>query len=169
MQLSPALQAQVKTIAHRYGSGWDGDDLSQDCFAMIYSPNFPDYSEGEILKACHNLCINKLRSEKIRATESLSFEPVLYGESVDVEKYIEHIDNLRLQAIVDQFVDGEKALSNAQMLYLGRHRQELDRDLRKYLKQKSAWQIFIEAWEPYHRTLKELTEHSLHLQMVRAQ
>lgn len=169
MQLSDQLQKKVKTIAHKYGIGWDGDDLTQDCFVMIYSPDFPDYSDGQILKACHNLCINKLKAQEVRASSSIDFEPLLYGETVDVEKYIEHIKDLRLGAIADQVVDGERPLSSKDRFYLYYHRGELDRDMRKYLKQKSAWQILIDKIEPFKRSLRKLKDQSVRAQMLRTQ
>lgn len=167
MNLSPVLQAKVKTIAHRYGKGWDGDDLAQDCFVLLWE--LPEGTlTGYALRSCHNLCIHALRKEGVRASESLEFEPVLYGEAVDLEKYIRHIKDLRLQAIVDQFVDKE-ALSGPDLDYLYYHRKELDRDIRKYLKQKSAWQILVEKIEPFRRSLRKLKDQSVRLAIIRAQ
>lgn len=156
MQLSTQLQEQVSSIAHRYGSGWDGDDMMQDCFAKLWElPD--DTTELYALKASHNLCRDALRKEERRACQSTDddnfFEPVLDGKVVDKEKYIEHIHNLRLKNIVDQYVDGEKPLTNADMLYLGRYRKLLDRSFEKYLKQVSQFMLFYWKVAPFHVAL----------------
>ena len=170
MQLSPALQGKVKAIAHKYGHGWDGDDMAQDCFVLLWE--LPDgTSVTYALRCCHNLCIDALRKEQVRASSqlsALSFQPVLYGEAVDPEKYIRHIKDLRLRAIVDQFVDRE-ALSPSDRKHLQRHRCELDRNLRRYLRQKSAWQILVEKIEPFRRSYRSLKNQSAHIQIMRAQ
>lgn len=169
MNLSPALQVQVRSIAHKFGHGWDGDDLSQDCFCLLWQ--LPESKAPQALTICRNLCIDKLRSEEVRFSSQLSalgFEPVLFGECVDVEKYIQHIKDLRLRAIVDQFVDKE-ALSGADRRYLCSHRKELDWDLRKYLKQKSAWQILVDKIEPFRRSFRKLKDRSVRMELVRAQ
>lgn len=167
MNLSLTLQAKVKIIAHHYGHGFDGDDMAQDCFVLLWElPE--DTSTPYALRCCHNVCLSRLRSEEIRATKSLTFEPILYGETVDVEKYIAHIKNIRLRAIVDRFVDKETS-SNADRRYFQRYRFELDRDLRKYLKQKSAWMIWFDKVEPFRRSFKKLSDYSTHLAMLRTQ
>lgn len=167
MNLSPVLQAKVKTIAHRYGNG-QGEDMAQDCFVLLWE--LPEgTSTGYALRSCHNLCINRLRSEEVRACGSLDFEPVLYGEAVDIEKYIQHIKDLRLRAIVDQYVDAELALSGPDLDYLYYHRKELDQDMRKYLKQKSAWQILIDKIEPFRRSFRSLKDQSVRMEIIRAQ
>ena len=166
MQLSPELQAKVRRLAHKYGHGWDGDDLSQDVFVVLWQ--LPESKAPQALTICRNICLDKLKAEKLRASQSLDFEPMLFGESVDVEKYIEHIENLRLRGIVDQYVDGQTALSGKDRAYLHLNRNQLDKDLRKYLKQKSPWQILIERIEPYRRSYRQLKEESVRMQMMRA-
>lgn len=169
MNFSPQLQGQVSRLAHRFGSGWDGDDMAQDCFVLLWQ--LPESKAPQALTICRNLCIDKLRAEEIRASSSLSalsFQHVLYGECVDVEKYKEHIKDLRLRAIVDQYIDRE-ALSQSDCKYLQRHRNELDRDLRKYLRQKSAWMIWFDKCEPFLRPLCKLIQESVRIQMVRTQ
>jgi len=160
MHLSKTLIRQVSSIAHHYGQGWDGDDMNQSCLAELWE--LPDEtSQAYALKTCHNLCIDYLREEERKAHGSTDdpafFEPMIYGQIVDKEKYIRHIHDLRLRAIVDQYVDGE-SLSVKDRFYLYRHRHELDLNVAKYLIPVSPWMLLVKYCEPFKRTDAQLKE-----------
>lgn len=156
MQLTTQLQKQVRRLAHRYGKGWDGDDMMQECFTKLWELS-DDTTELYALKCCHNTCRDALRYEERRASGSTDDDNfprlVLDGKVVDLEKYIAHIKDLRLRGIVDQYVDGEEPLSNADMLYLGRHRNWLDRSFEKYLKEISQFMLFYWKVAPFRVAL----------------
>jgi len=165
MNLTPQLQEQVRSLAK-------DPDLAQDCFVVLWQR--PEKDSRFALRIAKQTCTDQYRRQAVRKAD-LSIdqpdfvEPVCQGESVDVDRYIDNIKNRRLRSIVDQYVDGEKPVTKRDRDYLSYHRKELDRDLTKYLKPKSAWQWFIEAWEPYHRTVKQLIIESVRIEMVRAQ
>lgn len=163
MQLSPTLRAQVHRLCLRYGNG-QGEDMAQDCFLILLQR--PENEICYALRIAKEVCINWLRKEEVRAsamsTNDPNFvEPTIDGKAVDVESYINHIHSARLRAIVDQYVDGETPLSDADRQYLGRNRSQLDQDLRKYLKTKSPWMLLVEKIEPFRRSLKRLRQDSL--------
>jgi len=164
MQLSPALQGQVRGIAK-------DPDLTQDCFLVLLQRSEAESSFA--LRIAKQVCVEQWRKEQVHvsamSTDHPDFvEPVCQAESVDVDRYVDKIKNQRLQAIVNQYIDGE-TLSHRDVVYLGRHRYELNRDLRKYLKQKSTWQILVEKIEPFRRSLRQLKDESVRLAILRAQ
>lgn len=162
MQLSTTLQAQVRRLCLHYGNG-QGDDMAQECFLVLLQR--PQNETVYALRIAKQTCIDWLRKEETRASMSAddaSFsEPTIHGESVDVDAYIKEIHNARLRAIVDQYVDGDSPIPTGDRQYLSRNRDQLDHDLRKYLKMKSPWMLFVEKIEPFRRSLKRLRQDSL--------
>jgi len=170
MQLSKTLQEQVHRLAHRYGNG-QGEDFAQECFLVLWQR--PEEESEFALRIARQTILNLLRREEIRASAMSTSDPdfveVCYDDRVvDVDKYVENIHCGRLQAIVDDHVDKVK-LSNANKLYLGHHRQELDRSFEKYLKPMSTWMILVNKIEPFRRSLKKLKRDGQRLAMLRAQ
>lgn len=170
MQLSTQLQEQIRHLAFKYGNG-KGEDFAQECFLVLWQR--PESESAWALRIARQTILNLLKREELRAsamsTSDPAFVEVCYDDRViDVEAYRKGIKDLRLRAIVDDYVD-EVKLSGKDKEYLCRHRFELDRDVRKYLKSVSAWMILVNKVEPFRRSLKKLKQETAHRSMIRAQ
>lgn len=170
MQLTTQLIEQVYRLANKYGNG-KGKDYAHDCFVVL--EDRPEEESTWALRIARQVILDLLDKEKVRvsvmSTSDPDFVEVCYDDRViDVDGYVNKIHNGRLQAIVDDYVDKVK-LSDKDERYFCRHRFELDRDLRKYLKPVSAWMLLVSRIEPFRRSLKKLKQDSARLSMLRVQ
>lgn len=169
MQLTTQLQEQIRRLAFKYANG-QGEDFAQECFLVLWQR--PESESEFALRIARQTIFNLLQREEIRACAMSTSDPAFVGvcyddRVIDVDSYVDKIHCGRLQAIVDDYVDGE-SLSIKDRFYLYRHRFELDRSFEKYLKPMSAWMILVNKIEPFRRSLKKLKQETARLSMLRA-